>query len=60
MNDPEERRLVRMAALRLKSFTMRQALRLYAHTYLGIPLELSDSDALRVFRLAMEDVEGKI
>ena len=52
--------MVQHVASRLRGFTMRQALRLYAAQYLMIPLEMSDGDALRIFRKALAEVEGEI
>jgi hypothetical protein len=49
VDEKDKERLIRAARRRLRSFTYRQMLRMSAHQYLGIPLELSDEDAIEVF-----------
>jgi len=55
-----ETELIDYVAIRLRSFTTRQFLRSVAAQYFEIPISLSDGDALRVLRLAIEKVEEDI
>ena len=52
--------MVRFTALRLKSVTMRMLFRQGAAQYLGIPMEVSDADALDIVARAIVSLEGKI
>ena len=52
--------LVKMAALRLKSVSLRIMFRQGAAQYLGIPLELSDAEAMDVLARAIASLEGKL
>jgi len=52
--------VVKMAAIRLRSFTLRASVRPLLDKWLGIPESLSDADALRVLGAAIKEVEGKI
>ena len=58
MNSSKEAQLVARVVKKLRSFTTVQMLRMSAAQYFGIPMNLSDEDALRVFRKALAEVEG--
>lgn len=60
MNEEREEELVATVISRLRSFSTRQMLRMSAWQYFGIPLDLTDSDAMRIFRRGMKAVEGDI
>ena len=51
---------VKMAAIRLRSFTLRASVRPLLDKWLGIPESLSDGDALRVLGEAIKLVEGQL
>ncbi len=58
MDSVQEEELVNTVVQRLRSFSTRQMLRMSAWQYFQIPMDLSDEDALRVFRRALHRAEG--
>lgn len=60
MTPSDENALVSVVAMRLKSFTVRAMIRQVAAQYFMIPEDLSDREAVRVLRLALEQVEDEL
>ena len=60
MNSVDEKSLVFVVSQRLRSFTVRAMIRNLASQYFMIPEDLSDREAVRVLRLALEQVEDEL